>query len=435
VRECRGVAIPLCKKKPMIFDKKEKIKKGVLAMFTFLLLIFLNNVLLSAPPHYGLETLSSAFIQKYNLPNKKIGLVTNQTGVDHAGTPSVQVLLKKGVCITRIFAPEHGYTGRIPAGKSVEDSIEPVSKIPIVSLYAHEKGLVGKTINADKFSDLDAIIFDMQDSGMRHYTYISTLLRVLEACAAYHKLCIVLDRPNFLGGRMEGLLVEPELISFISIAPIPLRHGMTIGELAHYFNSYVLREKAELIVVPMAGYNRAYSGTFLKKPLSPNLATVQACLGYSFLGLLGEISPFNVGIGTKHAFRVIMLPTTVKVAPSVWPQLQQLLNKYGIASIRHTTIDERTKKKVTGVLLQFGDIGRTKTFSLFLDIVSLFIKHGVKLTCAPTFDKAVGMLSLRTAIEKGESLAPFKKQAHDASAKFFHRVKHLFLYQPHPQVD
>jgi uncharacterized protein YbbC (DUF1343 family) len=403
-------------------------------MTAFLFLIFLNNVLLSAPPHYGLETLSPSFIQKHNLNHKKVGLVTNQTGVDHTGTPSVQVLRKKGICITRIFAPEHGYTGRIPAGKSVEDSIEPITKIPVVSLYAHEKGLVGKTINAEKFADLDVIIFDMQDSGMRHYTYISTLLRVLEACAAYHTLCIVLDRPNFLGCRMEGPLVEPELISFISIAPIPLRHGMTIGELAHYFNNYVLKDKAQLIVVPMAGYNRAYSGTFLKKPLSPNLATVQACLGYSFLGLLGEISPFNVGIGTKHAFRVIMIPTTVKLAPSVWPQLQQLLNTYGVCSTRYTTVDERTKKKVTGVLLQFGDIGRVKTFSLFLDIVALFIKHGVKLTCAPTFDKAVGTSSLRHAIEKGESLMPFKKQAHDASTKFFHRVKHLFLYQPYPYV-
>ena len=405
-------------------------------MIILLYLIFFTHLSCSPSLQYGLEVLSSAFVQKYNLHCKRVGLVTNQTGVDHAGTSSVQVLRAKGVCITHIFAPEHGYTGVISAGKSVEDSIEPVTKIPIVSLYSHEKGLVGKTINAQKFADIDVVIFDMQDSGMRHYTYISTLMRVLEACAQYNKCCIVLDRPNLLGGRMDGPLVEPELISFISIAPIPLRHGMTIGEIAHYFNNHVLSKKAQLVVVPMQGYQRAQArNSFFKKPLSPNLATVQACVGYSFLGLLGEVSPFNVGVGTRHAFRAIMLPLSVKTPPSLWPQLQHLLNTYGIASTRHTVIDERIKKKVTGVHLQFGDISKVKTFSLFLDIVSLFSKHGVQLTCAPTFDKSVGIKSLRSAIEKGESLEPFKHKAQHASTQFFHTAKYLFLYQPHPRVN
>ncbi len=405
-------------------------------MIIFLYLIFFTNLSLCTPLRYGLEELSSGFVQKYNLRCKRVGLVTNQTGVDSFGKSSVQVLRAKGVCITHIFAPEHGYTGLVPAGKSVEDTVEASTKISVVSLYSHEKGLVGKTINADKFADIDVVIFDMQDSGMRHYTYISTLMRVLEACAAYNKLCIVLDRPNLLGGRMEGPLVEPDLISFISIASIPLRHGMTIGEIAYYFNAHVLSKKAQLVVVPMQGYHRSQArNSFFKKPLSPNLATIQACVGYSFLGLLGEVSPFNVGVGTRHAFRAIMLPATVKTPSRLWPQLQHLLNTYGIASTRHTTIDERTKKKVTGVLLQFGDISKVKTFSLFLDIVSLFSKNGVPLTCAQTFDKSVGIKSLRSAIEKGEDLEHFKEKAKYASTQFFHTVKHLFLYQPHPLVD
>ncbi len=364
-----------------------------------------------------------------------MGLVTNQTGVDHAGKPSVQVLRSKGVCITHIFAPEHGYTGLIPAGKSVESSRDPLTKIPIVSLYSHEKGLVGRTINAEKFAAIDLIIFDMQESGMRHYTYISTLMRVLEACALYNKVCIVLDRPNFLGGRMEGPLVEPDLISFISIAAIPLRHGMTIGELAQFFNNHVVSKKAHLVIVPMQGYQRSQFSNFFKKPLSPNLANAQACVGYSFLGLVGEVSPFNVGVGTRHAFRALMLPATIKTPPSLWAHVQQLLNKYGIASTRHTTIDERTKKKVTGVLLTFGDISKVKTFSLFLDILTLFSKNGIKLTCASTFDKSVGIKSLRSALEKGESLEQFKAAAKHSSTQFFQSVKHLFLYQPHPHLD
>ncbi len=418
----------------MIFIKN--IRTEVLKKIIYILPVFYMVSLFSVPFRYGLETITPSFIQKHKLNCKRVGLVTNQTGVDHLGTPSVHVLRNKGICVVRIFAPEHGYTGLIPAGKSVEDTVEPVTKIPIVSLYSHEKGLVGKTINQEKFADLDVIIFDMQDSGMRHYTYISTLMRVLEACALYNKLCIVLDRPNLLGARMEGPLVEPDLISFISIAAIPLRHGLTIGELAYHFNHNVLSKRARLIVVPMENYVRSHTGNNLfKKPLSPNLSNAQACLGYSFLGLLGEVSPFNVGVGTPHAFRAIMVPATLKVPPVLWPELQKLLNSYGIASTRHTTIDERTQKKVTGVLLKFGDIGKVKTFSLFIDILGLFIKHGIALTCAPTFDKSVGIKSLRSAIEKGQSLYEFKFKARDASEQFFHRVKHLFLYKPHPAVD
>lgn len=404
-------------------------------MVMLLFLVFFTS-LQGAPFRYGLETISTSFIQKHKLNCKRVGLVTNQTGVDHLGVPSVQVLRNKGVCIVRIFAPEHGYTGLVPAGTSVEDTVEPITKIPIVSLYSHEKGLVGKTINQEKFADLDVIMFDMQDSGMRHYTYISTLMRVLEACALYNKLCIVLDRPNLLGARMEGPLVEPDLISFISIASIPLRHGLTIGELAYYFNHQVLQKRARLVVVPMEHYVRSHTGNHLfKKPLSPNLSNAQACLGYSFLGLLGEVSPFNVGVGTPHAFRAIMVPATLNIPPVLWPELQKLLNNYSIASTRHTTVDERTQKKVTGVLLKFGDIGKVKTFSLFIDILALFIKYGITLTCAPTFDKSVGIKSLRSAVENGESLQDFKFKARDASEEFFHRVKHLFLYKPHPTVD
>lgn len=436
MREGGGAAQHLREKSQMILTKKIRIEATKKITYRLLFLfLFPFASLFSTPLRYGLESIPQSLIQKCKLHCRPIGLVTNQTGIDHTGHSSLNALRSKHINITRIFAPEHGYTGTVLAGKSVEDSIEPVTHIPIVSLYSHAAGLVGKTINANNFADLDVIIFDMQDSGMRHYTYISTLMRVLEACAQYNKLCIVLDRPNLLGARMEGPLVDPDLISFISIAPIPLRHGLTIGELAYYFNHQILQKKARLIVVPMQNYSRTQTITTLKKPLSPNLTNIQASRGYSFLGLLGELSPLNVGVGTKHAFRAIMVPTSVKVPPALWPHLQHLLHTYGISSTRHTTIDERTKKKVTGLLLQFGDIGKVKTYSLFLDIVSLFIKHGITLTCAPTFDKSVGIKALRTAIEQKESLEPFKRSAQETSQQFYGTVKHLLLYQPHPRVD
>ena len=385
---------------------------------------------------FGLEVLSPAFIEKYQLGLRSVGLVTNQTGLDSAGNPSVVVLRQKGVNITTIFAPEHGYTGIVPAGVSVHNVVDSCTKIPIISLYSHEKGVVGKTINVETFAHVDYILFDMQDSGMRHYTYISTLMRCLEACQKFNKTLIVLDRPNLLGSRMEGPLVDPDLISFISIAPIPVRHGMTIGEIAKYFNAHLMKRPARLIVVPMQGYTRTAKGSvFFKKPLSPNLSTIDSCLGYSFLGLLGEVSPCNVGVGTRYAFRCIMLPLSIKPPVSLWWPLQQLLLQYGISSIRHTMIDERTHKKVTGLLLQFKDITHIRTFSLLLDMLMLLMKHNISLQCAPTFDKSVGTKSLRIAIENKESLEPFKHAAHRMTVDFYNNIKSIFLYQPHPYVD
>jgi len=397
------------------------------------MLLLLHGIYIQPQVKFGLECISPAFVQKYKLAEKRVGLVTNQTGVDHAGNPSVIVLRNKGVHVTTIFAPEHGYTGTVPAGKTVPNSIEPITQLPIVSLYSHEKGLVGKTINKEKLTAINVLIFDMQEAGMRHYTYISTLMKCLEACAEYHKLCIVLDRPNLLGGHIEGPLVEPDLISFISIAPIPLRHGITIGELARFFNMHVLQKPAHLVVAPMVQYVRtAHNIASFKKALSPNLAHPQACLGYSFLGLLGEINPFNVGVGTKYAFRTIMLPVSIKHPASLWPRLQQLLTTYGIGSVRRTLIDERTKKKVTGLLLQFDTMQCVKTFDLFLDIISLFRASGVPLHCAPEFDKAVGMKAVRVAIENGVSLEPLKNNAQKMAQEFFKKIEPLLLYKPAP---
>ncbi|MES2181763.1 MAG: exo-beta-N-acetylmuramidase NamZ domain-containing protein, partial [Pseudomonadota bacterium] len=134
-------------------------------------------------------------------------------------------------------------------------------------------------------------MFDIQDSGMRHYTYISTLYHAMKVAAQYNKQMVIFDRPNPLGARMEGPVVTQQLKSFISIAQVPLRHGMTVGELAWYFNKYELEKPAELHVVRMHGYDRRarfVAQNELAQPLSPGLRTEQACYGYSFLGLLGE---------------------------------------------------------------------------------------------------------------------------------------------------
>ena len=157
----------------------------------------------------------------------------------------------------------------VEAEKEVEDSVHTNTNIPIVSLYGHG---TGKKIVAHKINDLDVLIFDMQDSGMRHFTYISTLLHAMRAASQHNKHFVVCDRPNPLGLAMEGPLVDDGLKSFISIAAIPVRHGMTVGELATFFNTHELKTPLNLSVIKMSNYNRrVWPFKGIQTPLSPGL--------------------------------------------------------------------------------------------------------------------------------------------------------------------
>ena len=212
----------------------KKIKKCFYMFFLSTNIIFCYN---NTQLQLGIETISPTLIQQ--LQKYKIGLVTNQTGKDQNNNRTIDILHNKKLNITKIFVPEHGLDGTVKAGSAVSNTVDTATKIPVVSLYQKD---TGKIITETILNNTDIIMFAIQDSGMRHYTYISTLLRVMEAAQKYNKKVIVLDRPNPLGARMEGPLVEPDLTSFISIASIPLRHGMTIGELARYFNQHVLEK-------------------------------------------------------------------------------------------------------------------------------------------------------------------------------------------------
>src|SRR5581483_7058312 len=210
--------------------------------------------------------------------------------------------------------------------------------------------------------DLDAIIFDIQDSGMRHYTYISTLLSVLEAAGNFNKYLIVFDRPNPLGALMEGPIVEKGSKSFISAAPIPLRHGMTVGELARYFNQHVVEKKAKLQVVPMLNYKRTDGLSMKYTQLSPNLPTKESCFGYSMLGMLGEVRPCDIGIGTDHTMECITLPQSIGLSDAQWYELNSKLKPFGIHTLHTSYYSARKKEKCHGLKLVFPHINRAASF-------------------------------------------------------------------------
>lgn len=380
----------------------------------------------------GVENISAQLCAKI-IPTKdtlwKVGLITNQSGIDQHGVRTVDKLRKIGCDVVYIFAPEHGLNG-VLAERDVHDSVDKKTHIPVISLYGNGSG---KMISVEHMNAVDMLVFDIQDSGMRHYTYISTLLQSMKIAAESKKPFVVLDRPNPLGGLMQGPLVEPDLLSFISIASIPLRHGMTIGELAWYFNTHVLEVPAQLHVVTMRGYDRTNGfKSDLLKQLSPNLQSLQSCYGYSFLGLLGEIEPFDVGVGTAMAFRCIALPVSLHVPVTTWKKLQALLLSYGIQSFLYHHINPKTNKQSKGLRLEFSDISTMRSFELFIDILLFFKQSGIAFSFSAAFDKAVGTKKVKEVIAGNVAKEQFFVDVNHALQEFTQRAQKSFFYSPFP---
>jgi uncharacterized protein YbbC (DUF1343 family) len=399
-----------------------------------LLLILTTLTQASTPPAFrlGIENLPANLVEQ--LKKKKIGLITNHTGKNQQGTPTHQILQEAGITVTKLFAPEHGIDGTICAEQTIDDSTSVKStsstSIPVISLYAHG---AGKKITKENLDTIDTLIFDIQDSGMRHYTYISTLMHILQSAAEHHKEIIVLDRPNPLGCCMEGPLVQDNLISFISIAPIPIRHGMTIGELATFFNTHQLTSPATLQVVPMHGYKRTMPHDPQK--LSPNLINKESCYCYSFLGLLGEVRPFHTCRGTHKTFQALMLPDSLKVDQKTWLNLQQQLADLNVQSTPYTYFNTSKKMQFTGLQFQIADINKVPSFQTCMTILSFFKKHGVSCTFAPDFNRAAGTEQIQEFIQEKCSYKSFVHTINKNLQSFMQKAKPSFLYDPLPKIQ
>ncbi len=235
---------------------------------------------------------------------KRVGIVTNHTAYDSSGEHIVDVFMSiPDVRVTALFGPEHGVYGLADAGEKVVDHKHDRLGIPVYSLY----GKIRKP-TAEMLSNVDVIVFDIQDIGARFYTYIYTMSYAMEAAAEQDKVFVVLDRPNPITGvRVEGNILEKEFASFVGMFPMPVAHGMTVGELARMFNGeHWLKGgvKANLAVVPMTGWKRSmwHDETGLKfiKP-SPNMPDLQTAIIYPGLCLI-EGTNISEGRGTDRPF-------------------------------------------------------------------------------------------------------------------------------------
>jgi uncharacterized protein YbbC (DUF1343 family) len=243
------------------------------------------------------------------LQGKKVGLVAHAASMTGDGHTTLDVLRKQKVEVVRLFAPEHGVAGKAAAGEKVKDEAPSGSELPVVSLYGDKTRPTAADLDG-----LGALVIDLQDAGARFYTYESTLILCLEAAAEAGLDVVVLDRPNPLGGeRVEGPMADPKTVppSLVSMAPGPLVHGLTLGEIAKLVNGR-LPKPAHLTVVTMKGWARAMTwadtGRAWTVP-SPNLRSAEAAIAYPGMCLL-EATNVSEGRGTEEPFLFFGAPWT-----------------------------------------------------------------------------------------------------------------------------
>lgn len=237
------------------------------------------------------------------LTGKRVGMVVNQTSII-GNKPSVDSLLNRGIKVVRIFGPEHGFRGNASNGARVADEVDAKTGVSVISLYGKNN-----KPTAEQLADIDVLIFDIQDVGCRFYTYINTLTHVMEACAANNKELMILDRPNPNGYVVDGPMLEDHLHSGIGMHPIPITHGMTMGEFAQMANGegwLPNKAKCKLRVVKVANYNHDKPYTLPVLP-SPNLNTQQSILLYPSICLF-EGTIISQGRGTYMPFTVLGAP-------------------------------------------------------------------------------------------------------------------------------
>ena len=377
-------------------------------------LSFLVLLFLSVNSNAQIILGSSRFdIYKPLLKNKKIGLVVNQSSLVKT-THLIDTLKSLKVNITTLFSPEHGLRGNYSAGEKIKSGIDEKTGLPIISLYGNNK-----KPSALQLKNVDIIIFDLQDVGARFYTYISTLHYVMEACAENNKTLIVLDKPNPNGDMIDGPVLDTNFHSFVGMHPIPILHGMTMGEYAKMINGegWLKRKvKCKLVVIPIKNYMHK---TVYMPPVfpSPNLRTYAAIRLYASLCFF-EGTDISLGRGTDKPFECIGAPNcsignyefTPKSIPGVAnnPPHKDKLCKGFLLSYEAKNINKINLNWLIGFYKTSNDTAH------FFN---------------PFFDKLAGSSTLRKQIITGLSASEIEKTWQADLVKFKVTRKKYILYK------
>lgn len=237
------------------------------------------------------------------LEKQRVALFSNQTGCQKSGAHILDVLVRKGVCVTALFSPEHGFRGTADAGERVDSSVDQKTGIPILSLYDGKKsGPSDETMQT-----FDVLVVDIQDVGLRFYTYYVTMLQLMQRCSECGKKVVILDRPNPNGHYVDGPILDMKLKSGVGALPIPIVHGMTLGELALMAQGEGWVPASELEVIPCLGYTHQSFYALPTAP-SPNLPNMRSIYLYPSLCYF-EGTPVSLGRGTDAPFQLYGHPS------------------------------------------------------------------------------------------------------------------------------
>ena len=349
------------------------------------------------------------------LRGRRVGLVTNHPGVDHAGRSTIDVVASlPGVRLVALFGPEHGIRGTAAAGEKVESGRDARTGLPVHSLYGRTQ-----KPTPEMLAGIEALVFDIQDIGARPYTYVYTMALSMQAAAEQGIPFVVLDRPNPIGGTIvEGIRLDTAFASFVGMYPIPLRHGMTAGELARLFNDR-FGIGADLTVVRVEGWRRSawYDETGMPwTPPSPNIPRLATAVHYPGTVLV-EGTNLSEGRGTDHPFEQVGAPWLDAAGVAA------ALNALALPGVRAgaATFTPRTgTRKYADTTLQAVRLTVTdreayrpvETTVRLLEIVHR--RHPGRLELTPFLDRLAGTDALRRALERGtvdELLASWREDA------------------------
>lgn len=360
------------------------------------------------------------------LKGKRVGLLTNPSGINGRGSTVLEVLRKaKGVHLVALFAAEHGIYGTIPAGSEFANSTDTRTGLPVFSLYG--PGPIRRPTPA-MLKGIDVLVYDIQDTGIRSYTFISTMGLAMEACGAAKVEFMVLDRPNPLGGlRAEGPILDSKFRSFVGQWPVPYIYGLTCGELARMINGEGwITNRCRLSVIPMSGWQRSmvWSRTGLKWiPTSPNVPNGETPMYLASTGILGELGGLNLGGGTPYRFQCFSAPWLNAATAS------KTLNNYSLSGVAFRPLRYRkpSGEWVSGVKLDITDASRSPLMSL-----NIHIWDAIKRTSGRDlfheaqkaghsfnmFDKVIGTDQVRRSMEKGDRSASIVASWKSGEAQF-----------------
>jgi uncharacterized protein YbbC (DUF1343 family) len=357
------------------------------------------------------------------LRSKRIGLITNQTGIDSRGNRT-RILLKQHCNLVALYTPEHGLDGKEKAGRYVKSRRDPVTGLIAYSLYGPTRKPTPSMLRG-----LDVLVFDIQDIGCRSYTYISTMGKCMEAAAENHLEFVVLDRPNPLGGlRVEGPSVERRWISFVSQFQIPYVHGMTVGELAQMINAKGwIGGSCNLTVIPMRGWTRnfTWADTGLRwVPTSPNIPRGNSPAYYVATGIVGELSGPETGVGGSAPFEMIS---------AKWLNAERFTSYLRSLDMPGVVFQQYQRGRLQGSLLRIDPKAPADLTALGVYMLAeLYRSSGSTLfrrtsrSKLDLFFKVYGSSSIRSQIERGVSpetvVAAWKQNVAD-----FRRARAPFL--------